>query len=127
VLDAAARSWPPIQPMSLRWLFPLWSLAPDLDPTMLRSEKPKRAKPPPDRPAKASAWSIEQFVEAFISDQPATKAQIREAAKNESGLSLRRIADLLDIAESRGMIHRWRTGRAHRVLYATTRQPTDEV
>jgi len=125
VLDAAARSWPPIQSISLRWLFPLWNVAPDLDPTMLRSEKPKRIKPPSDRPAKASAWSVERFVNTFISDHPATKAQIREAAKDEPGLSLRRIADLLDIAESQGKIHRWRIGRSRRVFYATVQQSTE--
>ncbi|MCK6458179.1 MAG: bifunctional DNA primase/polymerase [Phycisphaerae bacterium] len=126
VLEAAVRSWPPVEPMALRWLFPLWKTAPELDPTMLRSEKPKRSKPPPDDPTETPAWSVERFVEAFLSDQPATKAQIREAAKDEPGLSWRRVADLLDIAESQGLVHRWRVGKAHRVLYATVPQPMDE-
>jgi len=126
VLEAAVRSWPPVEPMALRWLFPLWKMAPDLDPTMLRSEKPKRAKPPPDEPTETPAWSVERFVDVFLSGQPATKAQIREAAKDEPGLSWRRVADLLDIAESQGLVHRWRVGKAHRVLYATVQQPKDE-
>jgi len=33
------------------------------------------------------------------------------------------VADLLDIAESRGLIYRWRVGRAHKVLFATVPQP----
>lgn len=126
VLDAAVRSWPPIEAMALRWLFPLWKAAPDLDPAALRSERPKRAKPSAKEPAEPSTWSVEQFVETFLSNQPATKAQIREAATDEPGLSWRRVADLLDIAESRGLVHRWRVGKAHRVLYATVPQSAGE-
>ncbi|MCK6485442.1 MAG: bifunctional DNA primase/polymerase [Phycisphaerae bacterium] len=126
VLEAAVRSWPPVEPMALRWLFPLWKVAPDLDPAMLRNEKPKRAKSEPNDASEPPAWSVERFVEGFLSDQPATKAQIREAAKDEPGLSWRRVADLLDIAESQGLVHRWRVGKAHRVLYATVPQPADE-
>ncbi len=65
-------------------------------------------------------------MEAFISDVPASKAEIREAAKGEPGLSWRRVADMLEIAASKGLIHRWHVGRAHRVMYATVPQPTGE-
>lgn len=42
VLDAAVRSFPPVQPLALRWEFPLWSIAPDLDSSaLLRSAKKK--------------------------------------------------------------------------------------
>ena len=126
VLEAAVRSWPPLDPMVLRWQYPLWEPAEDLDPTQLKSEKPKRAKPNANEPAEPPTWSVERFVEVFLSDQPATKAQIREAAKDEPGLSWRRVADLLDVAESQGMVHRWRLGQAHRVLYATVPQSADE-
>jgi len=127
VLDAAARSWPPIQPLVLRWEFPVWRPAYDLDPGALRSEKPKRRQEatvrdgpmPPD-------WTVKQFVEAFITDVPASKAEIREAAKGEPGLSWRRVADMLEIATSKGLINRWHMGRAHRAMYATVPQPTGE-
>ena len=122
VLEAAVRSWAPIEPMALRWTFPVWTAAPDLDPCALRSEKPKRVKAAPEEPAEPPDWSVERFVEVFLSDRPATKAQIREAAKDEPGLSWRRVADLLDIAESRGLVHRWSVGKAHRALYATSPQ-----
>ncbi len=127
VLDAAARSWPPIEPLVLRWEFPVWRPAYDLDPGALRSEKPKRRKEVtvPDEPV-SSDWTVEQFVEAFISDVPASKAEIREAAQGEPGLSWRRVADMLEIATSRGLIHRWHVGRAHRAMYATIPQMAGE-
>ncbi|QOJ04312.1 MAG: bifunctional DNA primase/polymerase [Planctomycetia bacterium] len=106
VLEAAVRSWPPVEPMALRWLFPLWKSAPDLDPAMLRSEKAKRAKPAEEVMPEPPAWSVERFVEEFLSEQPATRSEIRERATGKPGLSWRRVSDFLDIAEHRGLIQR---------------------
>jgi len=39
VLDAAVRSWPPVEPMTLRWEFPVWVPAGDVDPTRLKGRK----------------------------------------------------------------------------------------
>lgn len=108
MLEAAVRSWPPVEPMTLRWLFPLWKAAPELDPTLLRSEKPKRAKPSPPETPDAPEWSVERFVEMFISAEPVTLPELRESAASDPGLSWRRVSDLLSIAEQRGMIRRVR-------------------
>ncbi|KAA0219700.1 MAG: bifunctional DNA primase/polymerase [Phycisphaerae bacterium] len=108
VLEAAVRSWAPIEPMALRWTFPVWTAAPDLDPGALRSEKPKRVKPTPQEPAGPPDWSVERFVEAFIGEKPVTLPELRERATRDAGLSWRRIGDLLSIAEHKGMIHRVR-------------------
>ncbi|HPD28557.1 MAG TPA: bifunctional DNA primase/polymerase [Phycisphaerae bacterium] len=126
VLEAAVRSWPPVEPRVLRWSFPLWRPAPDLDPARLKSEKPKRAKADAKESSEPPAWNVERFVETFLSDQPATKAEIRARAADVPGLSWRRIADLLDIAEVRGLIHRRRVGKAHQVLYATVPPSTEQ-
>ncbi len=127
VLDAAVRSWPPLDPFALRWSYPVWMPAEDLDPEALRSEKPKKrrseSKPSEDKPPD---WSVERFVEAFITDEPASKAMIRDAARDVPGLSWRRVADMLELAVARGLIHRWCVGRAHRALYATRPQPVVE-
>ena len=108
VLEAAVRSWPPIEPMPLRWLFPVWKPATDLDPAQLRSEKPKRSKagPKPAETPKQPSWTVERFVEAFLTDQPATKAEIRERATDVPGLSWRRVSDFLEIGERNGLIER---------------------
>jgi len=108
VLEAAVRSWPPIEPMPLRWLFPVWKPATDLDPALLKSEKPKRGKagPKPAETPKQPSWTVERFVEAFLTDQPATKAEIRERATDVPGLSWRRVSDFLEIGERNGLIER---------------------
>lgn len=125
VLDAAVRSWPPIDPTCLRWDFPVWSVDGTLDPGSLKNERPGKKKEQVQKTAKPGepSWDVERFVAEFISVEPASKAQIRESAKGEPGLSWRRVADLLDIAETRGLVHRWRVGSAHRVLFATVPQP----
>jgi len=121
VLDAAVRSWPPIDPTCLRWDFPVWSVDDTLDPASLKNERPgkkKDASPKADKPTEPS-WGVERFVARFISAEPAGKAEIREDAKGEPGLSWRRVADLLDIAEGEGRIERVRLpGRGGRWGYA---------
>ncbi len=108
VLEAAVRSWAPVEPMALRWLFPVWKAAPDLDPAALRSEKPKRAKPTPEESSEPPAWSVQRFVEAFMGAEPVTLPELRERAASDPGLSWRRVSDLLSIAEQRRMIRRVR-------------------
>lgn len=39
VLEAALRSWPPVEPVALRWEWPLWTVDVDLNPAALQSER----------------------------------------------------------------------------------------
>jgi len=42
VVDAAVRSWPPIEPQCLRWDFPIWHRDDLLDPKELKLDYPRR-------------------------------------------------------------------------------------
>jgi len=127
VLEAAVRSWEPVAARCLRWTFPVWTPADELDPAALRAgiQGRRSTEKKPERP-KEPAWTAEQFVEAFITEKPATKSEIRQSTEAKPELSWRRACDLFEIAESKGLIHRWTVGRAHRVYYATVPQPTGE-
>ena len=46
VVEAAVRSFAPPQPFCVRWDFPIWAPADDLDPKDLRQERPRKAKGP---------------------------------------------------------------------------------
>lgn len=118
VLDAAARSWSPIEPMVLRWSFPVWTPALDLDPAMLRSEKPKRK----DDKTAGSDWNEEQYVRTFITATPSTKADLADRAKRK-GLSERHASSLLRLAEERGLVHRWVDGPRMPIKFASVPQP----
>lgn len=99
VLDAAVRSWPPVQSLCLRWDFPLWRRDDTLDPTQLRRERPNRRARSDDQ---AEAWTAARFVEAFVST-PATKQAIVDLAKT-AGISNREAGRLITLAKSEGLL-----------------------
>lgn len=116
VLEAAVRSWPPVEPMTLRWLFPVWKAAPDLDPTALRSDKPKR------KSDTQNAWTPESFVAAFVTDEPRPRDAILAIAA-EAGMAEWKAAKFLRQAEAQELIFRWNTGRNRPSSFATVAPP----
>jgi len=129
VLDAAVRSWPPIQPVCLRWDFPVFNPAPELDPRALRSERPRRQ--PKEQNSKAPAkseptWDTARFISHFLSSEGKTKALVLESAEH-AGLSQRRAETLLKRALETGQAHAWKFASNEPVKYATVRQPLVDV
>jgi RecA-family ATPase len=122
VLDAAARSWPPIQPICLRWEFPVFNPAPDLDPAALKPDRPRRPRPPKEPPAPVKTWDAASFAGDFITENPQPRAAIFETAR-AAGLSENRAKGLLAAAEAEGRAFRWRFGPAAPVRFATVKQP----
>jgi len=111
VLDAAVRSWAPIEPTCLRWSFPIWTVDDALDPEALKPERPaKRKQPKEDEPKapKAVTWTVERFVQEFIGSEPVTLPELRELIDDVSDLPWRRAGDFVGIAERRGLISRVR-------------------
>jgi hypothetical protein len=130
-LEAAVRSWPPIQPRVLRWQFPLWLPEHTLDPRDLLSDKPKRREAPPkpeehvEPVVKPAKWNTQRFVEAFVTAEPHSRELIIARADEEADIAERRSVRLLKSAEARGLIHRWR--REDRTIdYATLPMPQGE-
>jgi len=124
VLQAAVRSFPPVQPFCLRWTFPVWTPAHELDPLALRRPTPRRRKRAesvaPDVPPEP-VWTPERFAESFVADAPRVRAAILMAA-NDDGLTDHRAGKLLRRAEAKGLVHRWRLN-GNRYGYATEPQP----
>jgi hypothetical protein len=123
VLDAAVRSWAPVDPIVLRWTFPVWRPAPELDPECLKNEKANRKRA--SEPVVPPAEQLEAFVERFVSDEPQTRSSILQAAC-EGGLSERRAQRLLHTGEELGLIHRWSYGSHKPTCYATVPKPVKE-
>ena len=122
VLEAAARSWPPIKPIVLRWQWPVWWPAPDLDPRALRSEKPRRTARAPDVDDEqvaepAFTWDPQTFAQSFVTAEPRTRAQI-VAAASAAGLSDWKAEKFLRSAEGLGLVYRWEYGRNRPCGYA---------
>jgi hypothetical protein len=104
VLDSAVRSWKPLEAMCLRWDFPVFNPAPDMDPTALRPERPRRRKESKGGDARPQ-WTARRFAEAFFGAEPAGKASIVALAV-EAGLSQRQANTLLASAEAQNLIRR---------------------
>jgi len=124
VIAGVVRSFAPFEPFALRWEYPKWQLAPDLDPNDLkkpttrrtRQEKAPKEPPPPK-------WDVDQFVDAFISEQPRPRTKIIAEAK-ANGMSHRAAETLLQEAEGCDLVFRHSMGLDRRAHFATIPQPT---
>jgi len=129
VLEAAVRSWPPVMPRCLRWAFPVWLPADDLDPTLLRSERPRRARKAEAAVDEAEqpepTWDAERFAATFVTSKPKTRDAILAEA-NAVGLSDWKAERLLRRAEGLGLVHRWASGRNRPSAYANVPQAANE-
>ena len=114
VLDAAVRSWPPQESACLRWAFPVWDVADDLDPKRLKVETPRRRQRA-DRSSPPEDWTPERFVGAFMSGGPALRDEILMAAAKD--LSHAKASSMLKLAEARGLVQRVQPGPSDRVRF----------
>ena len=124
VLDAAVRSWPPIMPRCLRFIFPTFQPADELDPLKLRPERPKRKKQTdePDSVPIDPEEAAEQFACDFVTPEPQTMAAILDAAV-ETGMARRAAERLLKRAERSKRVHRWSRDANRHVRFANQPEP----
>lgn len=124
VLEAAVRSWKPIEPVALRWEFPVWNPDDTLDPADLKPEysRAKKRKPAEPDPDPIVADEAADFAERFVGATPRTKAAIVDAAVL-AGVTQTRASNLLKRACGRGLIHPWNNGHKQPLTYSTERQP----
>lgn len=128
ILEAKVRDFPPPPPLGLRWTFPRFRHDPMLDVTALKGTKVKK-RPDDDADAgsvnnKPVAWTVEMFVDRFVTDEPLDQKLIHARA-GMAGISQRRITDLISVAVSQRILHRWHAP-AKAVLYATREQTVGE-
>jgi hypothetical protein len=126
VLDAAVRSWEPVDARCLRWSFPIWAPAPDLDPTALRTtgnrSKPKRNVDEPEKPAEPP-WTAQRFAEVFGRSEPRARDVLLEDARLV-GLSDSKAEKLLKSAVGCGHLFSWKEAGANsKTMVATVRPP----
>jgi hypothetical protein len=106
VLSGVVRSFPPFDPVAMRWEYPLWTLAPDLDPADLkRPERRPKREAPEAKPPKPT-WTVDSFVEQFVSANPQSLATITLAAEGQ-GMRPSKARQLLTAAVEAGRVHKW--------------------
>lgn len=130
VLEAAVRSFPPPEPVCLRWTFPVWNVDRMLDPGFLKSDRrgQRRLAAPREREPREveppEPWDAERFVEAFIGDEPLALPELQEMTTGVSGLSWRRAKGFICTAERLGLVERVKMrGRGGPVGFRRTAEP----
>ena len=89
VLEAAVRSFPPVQPMTLRFDWPVWTPV-ELDPSDLKGGKTRQTE---EQEKKDRKGKLE--IMAALADGPLTASKLREATCSGDGRVKRLIAMLL--------------------------------
>lgn len=100
-LGAVARSFPPIDPVGLRWSFPVWNHDAALDATQLRGEYSRPTRSQSERGAER-ALTTERFVDTFC-DQPRTRDEIALLATKQ-GVSGRKAKQHIQAAITGGLL-----------------------
>jgi hypothetical protein len=119
VMDAAIRSFAPLESVALRWAYPLWSLAPDLSPIDLKTARPKQAAEP--KPPKPEPISLDGFLGRFVTAEPVKKTTIASRARL-AGVSGRRVDDLLAMAVAENRVFLWNFPKTNAVYLANREQ-----
>jgi hypothetical protein len=120
VLDAAVRSWPPIEARCLRRRFPVFDLADDLDPTELRGLRERSGG---KKKSGDPEWTPEKFATQFIGAEPSDRETILLAATG-AGLSRRQATSFLRTSEDVGLAHPWKIAANRKVKYSN--QPQEQ-
>jgi hypothetical protein len=123
VVEGVVRSWPPLEPRCLRWQFPVWNLAPDLDPADLLPEHSRHPKKSGgDGGGDDTKWTAQRFVETFVTEEPTSKAVI-VALASEQGLSERQAGKLLAAAEAKRLVWRHKVANDRRKAHYAKSKP----
>jgi len=123
VLEAAVRSFPPVNPVCLRWTFPVWQVEPELDPTKLAEGRRRKTV---ESAEPKTQWDEVSFVGAFVAARPKTIAAITVEAL-AAGLSERRTKLFLEAAEGKGRVYRRQDAKDRRkAWYSTEPMPENE-
>lgn len=125
VMEAALRSWAPLDPVCLRWSWPLWELAPDLDPAAIKRERGRGGRPKKNQEAKGdkpepTIWTAERYATEIVGEGQSIQAEI-EARAISGGMTRKGARDWLDIAVARGLVFRSQTGRNTKATFSTSK------
>lgn len=103
VLETRVRSFPPADPMVLRWKYPVWERALDLDPTALKGGRKTRGAGEGDTTPTGEPWTAERFAKEYIGTDPTPQKLILAKAR-AAGMTKSMAEQFLTLAESANLI-----------------------
>jgi hypothetical protein len=119
-VEAAVRSFKPVEPFCLRWNFPLWVPANDLDPADVRTEV--KRKPKAEDPNASAPWTPDRVAVELVGDGPEDRNLVLSRGKLV-GLTRRMVEDLLRLAIDKGLVHIWPKGKTNAILIGRKTPP----
>ncbi len=119
VMEAVTRSFSPVKPKCLRFVFPLFYPADDFNPAALRKDGRGKASGP-------TREAVEAFVVKFMSTIPKAKGVI-EVEPASAGFTQRQVRDLFKLAVELDLAHLWTFGPKTPHQFATVPQPETEA
>lgn len=125
-VEAALRSFKPLEPFCLRWNFPIWVPAPEADPARLKPDRPTKPKPAEKETEPVVPWTAEKFSAEFVTPEPRKKSVILGAARL-ANLNATLAESLLDMSVERGLTHRWKVPGSNAAFYANRPQPIPQI
>ena len=105
VLESVVRSFKPVTRMTLKWEFPVWTRADDIDPAAVKG----RGSKDDERKSEKDRDGCYKLIEALRAAGRATKSILR----GKTGLSKDRCDRLLDLLESKKTVA-WQTIKSAR-------------
>ena len=119
VLEAAVRSFPPVEPLPMRFTFPIWAVDEALDPKKVRGRLTKQEQ--------RQTGKDQEGTEKLYSALAGGRATVR-VLRGRTGLSKDRCERLLDRLESRGEVE-WDeiTARGNRTREYRFKEQTNNV
>ncbi len=81
VVDAAVRSWQPLDSLCLRWSFPVWHIEDSLDQPTSTGATSQEAQAKDEQQSNAPKCTKDSFVASFVTDEPTTMKAIMAAAR----------------------------------------------
>jgi hypothetical protein len=127
IMDARVRSFVPVDPLCLRWEYPIWRRDDTLDPTAIRTGRKSRnhdaTQPQPKE--KAEPWTPERFVKEFLSPDPIDKKLLVALARAKD-VAVNKIDNLLTLALHQKLAHEWASTGTKKRRYATIEQPVTD-
>lgn len=129
VLDGVVRSFKPLEPVALRFDFPRWHLASELDPTKLKSSSPGGKRRQGDEKATVvpkAECTPQEFAKRFVQPTPEIKPAVIARAC-QAGLSKRLAEDLLAQCTESKLVFKSKDSPDRKLRYCTEPFPVESA
>lgn len=99
VLESSVRSFPPVEPVCMRWNYPLWEIAPELDPKQLfgRAEDSRKRE-------KIAPETLAEIAAALVGNEPMAKGKFVTKVQTELSIGYHKAREVVDQAVYLGLI-----------------------